>query len=301
MQYLSVFSMLLLIVLSPAFAQSYPKGEIGAMIQLGEEIIKNTDTHPLTKKYVNNTLRCSSCHLSGSDGHAGTSTGIGSFNAIAASYPKYKAREAVVETLQDRIDNCFLRSMDGVRPVTDTKASIAMLSYITWLAEGKSIAITKPSRNDEQRAALLKKFAAIQKKATHQNYVKGQKLFAQQCASCHGNNGEGMANFPPLWGKDKSGKWRSYNAGAGMSQLDKSAMWIQSNMPLGAGNTLGDQDAADIAIFINAQERNTFDLAKKLQQTKELGYYNSHITKEVDTVESNFKKFGLSLKTITQP
>lgn len=300
MQYFSVF-MMLLIVLPPAFAQSYPKGEIGAMIQLGEEIIKNTDTHPLTKKYVNNALRCSSCHLSGSDGHAGTSTGIGSFNAIAASYPKYKAREGVVETLQDRIDNCFLRSMDGVRPVTDTKASIAMLSYITWLAEGKSIAITKPSRNDEQRAALLKKFAAIQKKATHQNYVKGQKLFAQQCASCHGNNGEGMANFPPLWGKDKSGKWRSYNAGAGMSQLDKSAMWIQSNMPLGAGNTLGDQDAADIAIFINAQERNTFDLAKKLQQTKELGYYNSHITKEVDTVESNFKKFGLSLKTITQP
>ena len=86
-----------------------------------------------------------------------------------------------------------------------------------------------------------------------------------------------------------------------MSQLDKSAMWIQSNMPLGSGNTLGDQDAADIALFINAQARNAFDLTKKLHQEKELGYYNAHSTKEVDTVESNFKKFGLSLKMIMQP
>jgi cytochrome c len=62
-----------------------------------------------------------------------------------------------------------------------------------------------------------KKFAKIQKKATHKNYLRGKKLFEQKCAMCHGKNGEGNRMFPPLWGKN------SYNAGAGMSKLNKGA------------------------------------------------------------------------------
>jgi len=278
--------------------KEYPEGELGKTVQLGEAIINHTDTHPLTKDLVDNTLKCVSCHMAGTDGHPGSTENIGTFVAVAARFPLYKKREKVVETLQDRIDNCFMRSMDGTRPIIDSEASVAMLTYITWLSSGVAIDLNSRTNHASDFADVVKKFAAIQEKATAKNYQNGKTVFANQCSACHGDKGQGEATFPALWGKDAKGKWLSYNAGAGMSKLDKSAAWIQSNMPQGAGNTLSDQDSADVALYINAQERADFDLAKKLAGQKKMGYYNSKVIKEKDSVSSNFKHFGLDLNTI---
>ncbi|MEA1982353.1 MAG: c-type cytochrome [Campylobacterota bacterium] len=277
---------------------AYPKGEIGEMVKLGEDIIKNTSTHPLTKDLVHNKLNCVSCHLSGPDMHPGNTQTMGTFSGIAAKFPFYNTREGVVITLQDRVDNCFMRSMDGTRPIIDSKASIAMAAYITWLSTGSVIDINPATSKAPNFSADVKKFAKIQKKASHENFKNGGKVFETMCATCHGMDGKGVATFPPLWGKDSSGKYLSYNTGAGMSKLDKSAAWIQQNMPLGAGGSLSNQEAADVAIYINAQDRAPFDLSKKLDDIKDQGYYNSKRLKEVDNLESNFKKMGLDLKTI---
>ncbi len=69
-------------------------------------------------------------------------------------------------------------------------------------------------------------------------------------------------------------------------------------MPKGAGGTLSDQDSADVALYINAQERADFDLAQKLSKQQSMGYYNSKVLKEKDSVESNFKHLGLDLNVI---
>jgi thiosulfate dehydrogenase len=284
-----------------AFAQSpqltYPEGEIGEMVKLGEAIMKNTDTHPLTKDLVHNKLKCVSCHLPGTDMHPGTTQSMGTFSGIAVRFPLYNKREKVVITLQDRIDNCFMRSLDGTRPIIDSEASVAMFTYITWLSTGKAIDINPSTTTAPNFSEEIIKFTQIQKKATHKNFIDGKKVFESKCAACHGTNGAGVATFPPLWGKGE-GKWLAYNTGAGMSKLDKSAAWIQQNMPFGAGGSLSDQDAADVAIYINAQERASFNLSEKLDAIKDQGYYNSKRLKEVDSVENNFKKFGLDLKTI---
>ena len=285
-----------------AFAQSaelvYPEGEIGEMVKLGEAIIKNTDTHPLTKDLVNNKLKCVNCHLAGTDMHPGTSPSMGTFSGIAVRFPLYNKREKVVITLQDRIDNCFMRSLDGTRPIIDSEASIAMFTYITWLSTGKAIDINPATSIAPNFSKEIKKFTQIQKKASHKNFLNGKKVFEAKCVACHSANGEGIATFPPLWGKGTDGKWLSYNTGAGMSKLDKSAAWIQQNMPLGAGGSLSDQDAADVAIYINAQERAPFNLSEKIDAIKDQGYYNSKRLKEGDSVEANFKKLGLNFKTI---
>ena len=55
--------------------------------------------------------------------------------------------------------------------------------------------------------------------------------------------------FPALWGKD------SYNWGAGMHRINTAAGFIQHNMPLGRGETLSDQEAWDVAAYINSHER----------------------------------------------
>lgn len=86
------------------------------------------------------------------------------------------------------------------------------------------------------------------------DFVRGQRVYASECAVCHGKNGEGQQVdnryvFPPLWGKD------SYNWGAGMHQINTAANSINANMPLGERYSLSDQQAWDVALFINSQER----------------------------------------------
>jgi len=256
--------LLSVIVASIAFAGSapkeYPAGEVGKMVKLGEEIMAKTNTHPLTKDLVGNKLQCKSCHLKGSDGKAGTADGIGTFIGTATSFPAWSGREKTVQTLQDRINNCFMRSMNGKRPIIDTKASIAMATYVTWLSTGMQMNMdTKrpcSPKNSKRWAKNSKKFAKIQKQASHENYLNGKKIFKSKCASCHGQNGAGTGTvFPPLWGKDSNNNWLAYNTGAGMSKLNKGAAWVQSNMPLGQGGTLSDKEAADVMLFVDAQER----------------------------------------------
>jgi thiosulfate dehydrogenase len=286
----------------PHAPKNYPPGELGRMVKLGEAIMNETDTHPLTKALVGNKLKCKSCHLTGSDGHPGTAKGIGTFIGTATAFPAFSKREKSVQTLQDRINNCFMRSMNGKRPIIDSEASVAMAAYVTWLSEGLPMQMN-PKRpcspyNSERWAAAAKKFAKIQRKATHANYLNGRKIFAAKCASCHGDHGQGLGTFPPLWGKNAQGEWLAYNTGAGMSKLNKGAAWVQSNMPLGQGGTLSDQEAADVMLYVDAQPRADFDLSKGLLPKCEMGYYNSKVLEEKHSVRSNFKQFGLDVDKI---
>ncbi len=281
----------------------YPEGELGRMVKLGEAILNETDTHPLTKGMVGNTLQCKSCHLKGSDGKPGTGLGIGTFIGTATSFPAYSKREKTVQTLQNRSNNCFMRSMNGKRPIIDSEASMAMAAYITWLSTDMPInqnaKMPTSPLNTKRWATKSKMFGKLQKKATHANYVNGKKLYEAKCASCHGSNGEGMGiTFPALWGKADDGSWLAYNTGAGMSKVNKAAAWVQSNMPLGQGNTLSDQETADIVLYFDAQPRADFDLQKGLYLKSEMGYYNSKVLEEKHSVRSNFKAFGLDIDKI---
>eukprot|EP01029_Cantina_marsupialis_P007135 TRINITY_DN178853_c0_g1_i1.p1 TRINITY_DN178853_c0_g1~~TRINITY_DN178853_c0_g1_i1.p1 ORF type:complete len:323 (-),score=53.55 TRINITY_DN178853_c0_g1_i1:79-1014(-) len=283
--------------------KDYPTGPLGELVKLGEDIMNNTDTHPLTKDLVGNKLQCKSCHLKGVDGKPGTADGISSWIGTAATFPAWSKREKSVQSLQDRSNNCFMRSMNGKRPIVDSEASMAMAAYITWLSTGTPMNMNPKGPWSEHNTKLypkaVKHFKTIQKKATHENYLAGKDVYSKKCASCHGINGQGIPNaFPPLWGKDSNGNWLSYNTGAGMSKLDKAAAWVKSNMPLGQGGSLSDQEVADVVLYMNAQERAPFDLKTRLLPKEEMGYYNSKVLEEKHTVASNFKILGLDLEEI---
>ena len=55
--------------------------------------------------------------------------------------------------------------------------------------------------------------------------------------------------FPPLWGKD------SFNWGAGMHRINTAAAFIKQSMPLGKGGSLTDEQAWNVAAFMNSHER----------------------------------------------
>jgi thiosulfate dehydrogenase len=124
---------------------------------------------------------------------------------------------------------------------------IALLAYIAWLSQGVPIGAEVTGRG----------FASIQSPSPP-SASRGATLFAQRCAACHGADGLGLRasgsgyTFPPLWGS------ASFNSGAGMARLSVAAAFIQAKMPLGAGGTLTDQEAYDIAAFVTAKPRPAF-------------------------------------------
>jgi len=259
-----------------ATAYEYPKGKLGEVIKLGEDIINHTDTNAFSKSYINSKLKCVNCHRKGKDARAGTTNKIGTFIGTATAFPAYSKRYKDIISLQNRIDGCFQRCLNGTKSVVNTKVGIAVESYITWLSTGLSINMSAKAPRTPFKIKIWsenrKKFTTLFKKVTHQNYLNGQKLYQAKCASCHGKDGQGIGSFPPLWGD------MSYTADGSMAKLPNGATWIQDNMPIDNSN-LSNQESVDITLFIDAQPRVSYRGFK---------------------VEDNFKQIGLDLKKIKQ-
>lgn len=231
-------------------------GELGKVIRLGEAIVQNTVEHPLSKDYVGNKLNCTSCHLKN-----GRHPTAGTFLGTATAYPAWAPREKRVITLEDRVLNCFMRSCNGVRPPLGSEVSIAVTTYITWLSRGEAI------QQNAKRPLGPNAIPALDIKAAAADLKRGEQLYAQKCADCHGSDGLGDSDNPPVWGSG------SYNHGAGLSNTDHLAAWLKVAMPLD-DETLTEQEAVDIAAYVNSKERPSFKLKDHLPPIQELGRYN---------------------------
>ncbi|HCS52589.1 c-type cytochrome [Rubinisphaera sp.] len=236
-----------------------PSGELGKVVALGREIVGNTNEHPLSKRFVNNALTCSSCHLD-----AGTDPKAATFLDIASAYPAWSPRENRAITLEDRVLNCFMRSMNGVRPPNGSKVSVAVTAYITWLSSGSRI------RMNPEKPLGPHHVPAIKLDPQLSNSNRGKTLYLEKCADCHGMQGQGTEEGPPTWGQN------SYNDGAGLSRNDKLAAWLMVAMPLGDPD-LTEQEALDIAAFVNSHHRPKFILIEHLPKPERLGEYNAEI------------------------
>jgi len=267
----SILTLVFLLIVNVGYAadnnisppSSYPEGKLGALVKLGEDLINNTNVHELTKEYVGNDLTCTSCHLEAGK----TSNKYSTFIGTASAFPAYSPREKAVITLEERILNCFMRSMNGIRPPTGSKASIAITTYITWLSEGYKIKMNtiKPVSINNSPFPLMR-LKAILSKA---DLINGKKLYKKKCSECHGANGQGGDNGPPVWGE------RSYNMGAGLSNNLKLASWLIFNMPIEELG-LSDKDAVDVATYINSNPRPGFVLKSHLPSVDKLGVYNTN-------------------------
>ena len=218
----------------PTVAELKARGfldDYASNIVQGYDIVTETEKH--ASRYSGNGLRCSNCHL-----NAGTTPDALPLN-VAGLYPKWRAKNGVRNGIGLRIRECFLYSHDGIMPPEDAPEVLAVAAYISYLSEGEIIG-TPP-----------KGWSVPTLATPHDdpNPANGKVVYQEKCAICHGDGGAGMTGIPPLWGRD------SYNAGAGMNNVAKSAGFIWANMPLGQGRTLTEQQAYDVAAFLNMQER----------------------------------------------
>jgi thiosulfate dehydrogenase len=228
------------VALQPPAASSIPDGELGSAIRLGQSII--TDTQARVKGNVGNGLICVSCHLD-----EGRTAFAAPLVGLTGMFPEYRARRGSVESLEERINDCFLRSMNGKPLPQSSTEMVALLAYIAWLSQGVPTGTEVIGRG----------FREISPPSTP-DAGRGKALYAQKCAACHGANGQGTRGagsafvFPPLWGP------QSFNTGAGMARVSVAAAFVQAKMPLGSAGTLTDQQAYDIAAYFTAQPRPIF-------------------------------------------
>jgi thiosulfate dehydrogenase len=171
---------------------------------------------------------------------------------VFADFPQYRAREGRVGTIEDRINGCMTRSMNGRELPLDGPEMKAIVAYLKFLSTGIPVGAATPGRGTIE-VPLLGRAA---------DPAHGATVYAQTCAICHGADGTGKRNgiagdargyaFPPLWGPD------SFNDGAGMTRLITSVGFIHDNMPFGTTwqkPALTTEDAWDVAAFVESQPR----------------------------------------------
>jgi len=227
---------------------SLPDDEAGKQIRYGRELTTNTSLFFGPKgsiANITNGMDCQNCHLD-----AGSRSFAGCFSAVASTYPRYRDRSGRVESIEFRVNDCMMRSLNG-KPIDSTgKEMQAMVAYLKWI--GKDV-----DKNKKPRGAGLEDLAFLNRAADPE---AGRKTFLSRCTSCHGTNGEGLLNhdssfylYPPLWGP------HSYNVSAGLYRISRLASFVKNNMPYGLAShdapQLSDEEAWDVAAFIVSQQR----------------------------------------------
>ncbi|TCZ52774.1 c-type cytochrome [Roseicella aquatilis] len=235
---------------------SLPEDAFGRTVRRGRDLIAKTssligpDAADPAMRFAGNGLECQSCHL-----RAGTQQFGLPLAGVWGVFPTYIGREDEVRTLEERVNGCMERSMNGRALPVDGPEMKAILTYIRF--------ISGPERVGQSLRGRGSPPLPLPERAADPEH--GRQVFATTCAACHGADGQGQRNdrahaaetgrryqFPPLWGPD------SYNDGAGMARTITAARFVHANMPLGTtfeAPVLSAEDAFDVMAFVNSRPR----------------------------------------------
>jgi len=233
-----------------------PDDAFGRTVRHGRDLIVKTssligpDAPDPAQRFGGNGLDCQSCHL-----QAGTQKFGLPLAGIWGLFPLYIARENEVRTLEERINGCMERSMNGKALPVGSNEMKAMLTYIRFISGAEAVGKSIDGRGAPPLALP----------ARSADPVRGQHIFVETCGACHGADGQGQRldaaeakeagrryRFPPVWGYD------SFNDGAGMGRIITAAQFVHANMPFGTSFTepaLSEADAFDVAAYVDSQPR----------------------------------------------
>ena len=208
-------------------------------------------------------MACATCH--GADAMGMAAAGFPRLAGIAAGYSRKQLEDfrsgarsnpimhPIAAALTDEEMNAVAVTLEAMPaptfaattpPAADSHVINALTAYSYWLSTGAPTGQELPGRA----------YPEVPQPEGGFDIAKGKRVYAEQCAICHGDNGQGQKAgdgyvFPPLWGAD------SFNWGAGMHRINTAAAFIKESMPLGKGGTLSDADAWHVAAYMNSHER----------------------------------------------
>jgi len=176
---------------APARAQTAPPiwtvPEIGALpddangrlVRRGRDLVTATYAHigpevaDPAKRFAGNNLACGNCHL-----QAGTKKfGIPLFGLFGL-FPLYSARQGGDISIEDRLNACMTRSMNGRALSAGSSEMEALVAYIKFLSTGVPPGQRLPGLGVGRMPELDR--AA--------DPVRGRAGYADKCLVCHGTN-----------------------------------------------------------------------------------------------------------------
>jgi thiosulfate dehydrogenase len=249
---------------NPTADPTLDDSKLSQEIRAGFRIFTNTPKE--AARFSPGRMSCNNCHMNGGQREKALP-----LVDVAGMFPEYNKRSGRLFTLGDRIVDCFLRSEDATAspavsedatPLTTSKEVLAVAAYLTWLAHGAEIGKSPPWRgqNTIAQASLIPvdKF----------DPQSGEALYGERCRSCHGADGQGVMigdkKPGPLWGAD------SWNDGAGAARVYTLAGMIRYSMPYLAPGSLTDEEAQNVAAYIDAKPRPEFPFKTTDYRTEKL-------------------------------
>lgn len=225
------------------------------LIRYGRRLMANTSEE--MPEHVGNELSCANCHGGGdmatTTGMVGQDINLIPLVGTTADLPEWTGRRNRMRDTRQRLIGCFQRSMNSPgseegAPAYDSREIQAMEAYMQWLSEGV------PTKGQPYWSHLNKAEGDEKVPVPEVNPVRGAELYLENCASCHGQDGQGIEDVgPPLWGPN------SFNDGAGMGRIYTSSAFIREAMPYGNPHSVSDwRDVQDIAGFMNGHDRPEF-------------------------------------------
>ena len=235
------------------YSDNTTKGEQRKMIIYGQDLIANTSKYfgpEGSVQKITNGMNCQNCHLD-----AGSRPWGNNYGAVFSTYPKFRERSGTVESIHKRVNDCFERSLNGKAIDTSGYEMKSIITYMKWLGQDVK-------KGAKPKGAGIADMVYLDRAAST---AKGQIVYIQKCQTCHAPNGEGVKllgeasyAYPPLWGQ------HSYNTGAGLFRLSRFAGYVKDNMPFNQAThdapALTDEEAWDVAAFVNSQPRPTADV-----------------------------------------
>lgn len=210
-----------------------PEGREGASIRRGRAIVSAVrDSLPA---YTRSGLNCTSCHLD-----EGTRPWSAPWVGVYGRFPQYRTRNDRINILEDRINDCFERSLNGRALPAGGPDLRDIVAYMAWLSRKVPVGVQMEGQGFAQLEAIPA------------DTGRGEAVFTGECSRCHGSEGGGTALAPPLWGES------SFNIGAGMGRLRTAAAFIKFNMPYDNPGSLSIQQAFDVAAYITSRPRPDF-------------------------------------------
>lgn len=230
-------------------------------IRWGYKIFTNTPGE--ASQFAPGRGSCNNCHL-----NAGQREKALPLVGVAGLFPEYNRRAGRLISLGDRIVDCFLRSQNATGrisaanegdallaaaaslPSPTSKEVLAISAYLSWLSNGSPVGKNPSWRGQNViRSEALLPLDKLDPKT-------GEAIFTERCTSCHGVDGQGVAvgdkKPGPLWGPD------SWNDGAGAARIYTLAGIIRYTMPYLDPGRLTDEEAQQLAAFINSKPRPSF-------------------------------------------
>ncbi len=232
---------LCLLTISNSFAEQVPSIETlknrsvlddyYSNVIFGYNIVNETQIY--ASRFVGNKLNCTNCHK-----NAGTVSGQLPLN-IAGIYPLWQAKNAQIADLSLKIRECFVNSHNGVMPPANSPEITAIKIYINYLSHNQVIG----------RPPMGRGVSTLPKSIYDPNPANGKIVYLQRCANCHGDDGTGLAENPPVWGLG------SYTKGSGMNDIQYAAGFIRTKLLKIDNSNLTIQQAWDVAAFLQSKIR----------------------------------------------